>query len=123
MCQGSNRNKIKRLATPPHIKKRSKNLLTTENIQENEHELNINYIHDKKERKDLLDGTREGLPDPPAAESIKEGEANKTEDPNQWLKSVEHSHLSEEEWNKLRELLLTRKEAFSKTKTEVGCCK
>jgi len=98
-------------------------LLTTENIQENEHELNINYIHDKKERKDLLDGTREGLPDPPAAESIKEGEANKTEDPDQWLKSVEHSHLSEEEWNKLRELLLTRKEAFSKTKTEVGCCK
>jgi hypothetical protein len=57
MGQGSNRNKIKRLATP-HIKIRSKNLLTTENIQENEHELNINYIHDKKERKDLLDGTR-----------------------------------------------------------------
>ncbi len=108
---------------PPHIKIRNKSLLTTEIIQEEEHEGNISYIHDKKERKDLLDGTGEGLPAPPAAESIREGESNKIEDPDQWLNSVEHSHLSEEEWNKLKALLLKRKEAFSKTKTEVGCCK
>ena len=36
---------------------------------------------------------------------------------------MEHSHLSEEEWIKLRELLQNRKEAFSKTKIEVGCCR
>ena len=113
--------KLKELL-PPHIKVRQKKLLTTEN-QEEEMSVNVNCIQDKRERKDLLDGTGEGLPAPPAAESIKEGESNKTEDPDEWLNSVEHLHLSEEEWIKLRELLLKRNEAFSKTKTEVGCCR
>jgi len=108
---------------PPHIRVRSKKLLTTDSSHEDEADIKINYIHDKKERKDLLDGTGEGLPAPPAAESIKEGESDKTEDPEQWLNSVEHSHLSEEEWEKLKNLLLSRKDAFSKTKTEVGCCR
>jgi len=115
-------NELKNLL-PPHIKIRSKKLLTTDSSYENEVEVKINYIHDKKERKDLLDGTGEGLPAPPAAESIKEGKSEKTEDPDQWLNSVEHSHLSEEEWEKLKNLLLSRKDAFSKTKTEVGCCR
>ena len=93
---------------PPHIRVRSKKLLTTDSSYEDEADVKINYIHDKKERKDLLDGTGEGLPAPPAAESIKEGESGKTEDPDQWLNSVEHSHLSEEEWEKLKNLLLSR---------------
>ncbi len=42
---------------PPHIKVRSKKLLTTDSNHEDEVDLNINYIHDKKERKDLLDRT------------------------------------------------------------------
>ncbi len=63
------------------------------------------------------------MPAPPAAESIKGGESEKPEDPDQWLNCVEHSHLSEGEWEKLKQLLLKRKEAFSKIKTEVGCCR
>jgi hypothetical protein len=31
---------------------------------------NIQYVHDKEERKHLLDGTGEGFPAPPAADSI-----------------------------------------------------
>ena len=61
--------KLKELL-PPHIKVRQKKLLTTEN-QEEEMSVNVNCIQDKRERKDLLDGTGEGLPAPPAAESIK----------------------------------------------------
>ena len=85
--------KLKELL-PSHIKIRSKKLLSTEECGEETPEENINYIHDKEERKNLLDGTGEGLPAPPAAESIKEGESEKPEDPDQWLNSVEHSHLS-----------------------------
>jgi hypothetical protein len=55
----------------------------------------------KRKEKNLLDGTGEGLPAPPAADSIKEGESNKVEDPDQWMNSIEHSHLSKEEWEKL----------------------
>ena len=87
--------KLKELL-PSHIKIRSKKLLSTEESGEETSEENINYIHDKEERKNLLDGTGEGLPAPPAAESIKEGESEKPEDPDQWLNSVEHSHLSKE---------------------------
>ncbi len=83
---------------PPHIKVRRKKILTTDSDQNDEFDININYIHDKEERKNLLDGTGEGLSAPPAAESIKEGDSNKIEDPDQWLNSVEHSHLSNEEW-------------------------
>jgi hypothetical protein len=114
--------KLKELL-PPHIKIRNKKLLSTRESDDEIPEENIKYIHDKGERKDLLDGTGEGLPAPTAAESIKEGEPEKPEDPDQWLNSVEHSHLSEGEWKKLKQLLLKRKEAFSKTKTEVGCCR
>ena len=83
---------------PPHIKVRSKKLLTTDSDQNDEFDININYIHDKEERKNLPNGTGEGLSAPPAAESIKEGDSNKIEDPDQWLNSVEHSHLSNEKW-------------------------
>ena len=81
----------------------------------------VNYVHDKQERKDLLDGTGEGFPTPPAADSI-HSDQDLDEDPEGWLNSVEHSHLSESDWIKLREVLVRNKEAFSKSKTEIGCC-
>jgi hypothetical protein len=113
--------KLKNLL-PDHIKVRQENLMIIE-LPEEQEEFNIQYIHDKEERKNLLDGKGDGLPALPAAESIKEGESEEKEDPDKWLNSVEHSHLSEQEWEKLKNLLLTRKEAFSKTKMERGCCR
>ncbi len=44
---------------PSHIRVRSKKLLSTEESGEETPEENINYIHDKEERKNLLDGTGE----------------------------------------------------------------
>ena len=81
----------------------------------------INYVHDKEERKNLLDGTGEGFPTPPAADSIHPDE-NLEIDPEAWLTSVDHQHLSDADWAKLRAILLINKEAFSKSKTEIGCC-
>ena len=81
----------------------------------------INYVHDKEERKNLLDGTGEGFPAPPAADSIHPDE-KPSDDPEAWLVNVTHDHLSESEWAKLRAVLVRNKEAFSKSKTEIGCC-
>ncbi|MDP2809654.1 MAG: hypothetical protein Q8O34_05850, partial [Rhodocyclaceae bacterium] len=82
--------------------------------------MQVNYVHDKEERKHLLDGTGEGFPTPPAAESIKP-EADPT-DPEAWLKDVAKDHLSKHEWLKLKTVILKNKAAFSKSKTEIGCC-
>ena len=87
---------------------------------------NVNYVHDKEERKHLLDGTGEGFPTPPAADSIHQDQDQDLDqgdvDPEAWLTSVEHEHLSEADWEKLKAVLLQNKEAFSKSKTEIGCC-
>ena len=82
---------------------------------------NANYVHDKEERKQLLDGTGEGFPTPPAADSVHPDEDN-TEDPEAWLSNIEHAHLTDEEWSKLRKVILDHSNAFSKSKTEIGCC-
>ena len=82
---------------------------------------NIQYVHDKEERKCLLDGIGEGFPAPPAAESIHPDE-KLSDDPDAWLENVDHKHLTDSEWIRLREVLVRHKEAFSKTKTEIGCC-
>ena len=79
------------------------------------------YVHDKEERKHLLDGTGEGFPVPPAADSIHPDEIIDP-DPEAWLKNVEHEHLSDTDWEKLKAVLINNKEAFAKSKTEIGCC-
>ena len=84
-------------------------------------EHNINYVHDKVERRQLLDGTGEGFPIPPSADSVHPDQDLDT-DPEAWLKGVEHSHLTDMEWTKLKVILLRNKDAFSKSKTEIGCC-
>ena len=87
----------------------------------NESCININYVHDKEERKNLLDGTGEGFPTPPAADP--ENPETKTDsDSESWLENVEHSHLSDSQWDKLRLVLIKYRDAFSKSKTEIGCC-
>jgi len=82
---------------------------------------NINYIHDKEERKRLLDGTGEGLPVPPSADSIHPDE-DLDKDPDAWLKNVDHEHLTDAQWLKLKTVLLRNKAAFATTPTEMGCC-
>jgi hypothetical protein len=57
---------------------------TPDNISQDSPCMNINYIHDKAERKDLLDGTGEGFPTPNAADpEPKSPESNP--DPESWL--------------------------------------
>ena len=94
---------------------------TPDNINQDSPCMNINYIHDKAERKDLLDGTGEGFPTPNAADpEPKSPESNP--DPESWLENVVHSHLTDEQWLKLKALLIKYRDAFSKSKTEIGCC-
>ena len=85
------------------------------------YEHNINYVHDKEERKHLLDGTGEGFPIPPAADSVHPDQDLDT-DPEAWLTNVEHQHLSDSDWTKLKAILIKYQDAFSKSKTEIGCC-
>ena len=93
----------------------------TDNINSEETYLNVNYVHDKEERKNLLDGTGEGFPTPPAADP--EGSDPKSDSNSEsWLENVDHSHLSDIQWNKLRLVLDKYRDAFSKSKTEIGCC-
>ena len=84
-------------------------------------EQGVNFVHDKEERKHLLDGTGEGFPTPPAADSV-HSESEAKVDPEAWLSSVEHSHMSDSDWLKLKTVLLKYSDAFSKSKTEIGCC-
>jgi len=92
---------------------------TNDNVDNQHH--NINYVHDKEERKNLLDGTGEGFPTPPAADP-ENPEINTDLDSESWLENVEHSHLSDSQWDKLRLVLIKYRDAFSKSKTEIGCC-
>ena len=85
-------------------------------------ESHVNFVHDKEERKNLLDGTGDGFPTPPAAQSV-HPDQDSDPDPDAWLSNVEHKHLTDPEWEKLKAVLLKNKEAFAKTKTEIGCCK
>ena len=77
----------------------------------------INFIHDKEERRLLLDGLGEGFPTPPSAEPAEE-EAG----PDAWLENIERAHLTETQWDKLRAMLVKYKDAFTKSKKEIGCC-
>jgi len=96
--------------------------LRWENVSESI--MNVNYVHDKTERKELLDGTGSGFPTPPAPESLHPDQPSVNDvDPDAWLKSIEHSHLTDEEWEKLKLILIKYSDAFSKSKTEIGCCK
>ena len=88
----------------------------------NNDSLDIRYVHDKLERKQLVEGTGEGFPTPPAPEPLPELEVS-VDDPEYWLSKVEHSHLSDEKWQKLKTVLFQYENAFSKSKTDIGCCR
>ena len=92
-----------------------------DNVDQENIDLNVNYVHDKEERKDLLDGTGEGFPTPPAA-SPADPEIKTDTDSEAWLENVIHTHLSDLQWNKLKAVLIKYRDAFSKSKTEIGCC-
>ena len=98
------------------------NVIGTTNDNNNQEDpcLNVNYVHDREERKDLLDGTGEGFPTPPAA--CPEDPIDPSTDPESWLENVIHSHLSDLQWDKLKSVLIKYRDAFSKNKTEIGCC-
>ena len=84
----------------------------------------VNYVHDKEERKNLLDGCGEGFPAPPSGTSVHPDQVTEVDplDPEAWLSNVERSHLTDQEWLKLKGILVTNRDAFSKSKTEIGCC-
>ena len=82
----------------------------------------VNFIHDKEERKQLLDGTGEGFPTPPSAQT-EPPPIDLDSDPEAWLMNVDHAHLSESEWTRLRAVLVRNSDAFSKSKTDIGCCR
>jgi len=92
-----------------------------DNINQEIPDLRVNYVHDKEERKNLLDGTGEGFPSPPAA-SPPDPENKMDLDSEDWLENVIHTHLSDSQWNKLKAVLVKNRDAFSKSKTEIGCC-
>ena len=80
----------------------------------------INFIHSKEERKQLIEGTGEDFPTPPCAEPH---EPELDVAPDAWLENIEHAHLDEHEWAQLKAILLKHDEAFSRSKTDIGCCR
>ena len=78
----------------------------------------ISYVHDRKERKDLLDGTGEGFPTPSSHE-LSDLPANPGSP--EWTEKVDHSHLQEGEWHKLHELIILNEASFAKHKGDIGC--
>ena len=105
---------------PSNLVVRWNEIVTNSNNSSEPLAQNVNFVHDKEERKNLLDGTGEGFPIPPSAQSVC---PDSDPDPDAWLSNIEHSHLSEENWIKLKKVLVDNKDAFSKSKTEIGCCK
>ena len=82
-------------------------------------EARVNFIHDREERRQFMDGEGVDLPLPPAAEPC---ELQDPSDPDEWLNNINHSHLTESQWAKLRAVIVKYRDAFSKSKTEIGCC-
>ena len=78
----------------------------------------IRFIQDKRERRELLDGTGEGFPTPACYEPHDISQ----DDPEGWLQNIEHNHLTEGQWLKLKEVIVKYDEAFTKSKKDVGCC-
>ena len=78
----------------------------------------ISYVHDRKEKRDLLDGTGEGFPTPSSHELS--DLPSKFGSP-EWTEKVDHSHLQESEWTKLHELILLNEASFAKHKGDIGC--
>ena len=78
----------------------------------------VRFLCDKKEIANFVDGIGEGFPTPSSAElyDLPEGE-------DEWLKNVDYSHLNARQTTKLQALLVQYKEAFARSKTDLGCCK
>ena len=103
-----------------HMAESLKDFETRQEVVDLSQLFEVNYIHDKEEKKGLLDGTGDGFPTPPAASP--EDPELPDSGPETWLENVLHSHLSDEQWLKLKNVLMKHKDAFSKSKTEIGCC-
>ena len=67
----------------------------------------------------LLDGTGDDFPTPPSAEPF---EPELEADPDAWLNNIEHSHLDDQEREQLKAVLIDYSKAFSRSKTNIGCC-
>ena len=75
---------------------------------------------DREERNLFLETGLENLPTPTCAEPLDD---IKTGSEFAWMEEIEKDHLSQEQWEKLRNLLIQRSQAFAKDKTDIGCCK
>ena len=82
---------------------------------EQEYEEIVRMIHEAEERKEVMDGIGEMFPQPHGVEAP-------TSDDREWIDKVKHDHLTIEEWNQLKTLLLKRADAFAKSDDEMGLC-
>ena len=71
--------------------------------------------HEADERKELLDGVGEMFPQPHGIEA-------KEADERPWIDKVKRDHLDDEQWGKLKEVLIKRADAFAKSDNEMGLC-
>ena len=80
-----------------------------------EYEQFVQMIHEADERKELLDGVGEMFPQPHGIEA-------KEADERPWIDKVKRDHLNDEQWGKLKEVLIKRADAFAKSDNEMGLC-
>ena len=111
---------VKQALNPEFISKKLPNLHLRGESLDDANAYQVNFVHSKEERKMLLDGTGDDFPTPPSAEPF---EPELEADPDAWLNNIEHSHLDDQEWEKLKAVLIYHDEAFSRSKTDIGCCR
>ena len=111
---------LKQALNPNFLERKLPNLVVREENVDLPEDMSINFVHSKEDKRQLLDGIGDGFPLPPSAEPF---EQELEEDPNAWLENIEHSHLDDQQWVKLKEVLLKYQEAFSRSKKDIGCCK
>ena len=78
----------------------------------------INHIQDPLERGAFLDGLATEFPDPAAHELC---DLPSDPDNTEWIENIDRKHLSSEQWDLLKDLILRKSGAFSKHKYDIGC--
>ena len=101
-----------------HANAKRPNFVSEEDPPSEDSHGNVNFIHNKADRAELLDGTGVEFPIPSSHEL---SDLPTDPDNTKWIDDIDRSHLSDMQWTFLKALILRKAQAFARHKNEIGC--